>query len=353
MKFYRHKSIFSRGVFMKISVIVPIYKVEKYLEKCIKSIINQTFSDLEIILVDDGSPDNCPHICDDFARQDSRITVIHKENGGLVSARQAGLEKAQGELVAFVDGDDWIEPDMYERAVCALDKTGADIAITQFYYSYPDKEIKSEYKLKKEFYTKEDIKNEIIPSMLFTGKYYDFGIYPNCWTKIIRRSLLEKHLPSVDKRIKMGEDAAFTYACIMEAKSLCFVDDALYHYIINYDSMTKKYDPALNDIFLLPYNALLNASRRLGADLSGQLPYYLLYLVNFVVRNEASPDNPKTKKEKNSAMKMLINNESVQECMKNADLKILPLHTRLLVLFFKAKSVCLLNFYKAIIRRFL
>ena len=109
-----------------ISVIVPIYKVEKYLRKCVNSIINQTYKDLEIILVDDGSPDNCGQICDEYAEQDSRIIVVHQKNAGLSAARNAGLEKISGEYVAFVDSDDTIEPQMYETLL-AMIKNGQEI----------------------------------------------------------------------------------------------------------------------------------------------------------------------------------------------------------------------------------
>lgn len=100
-----------------ISVIVPVYKVEQYLERCVNSVINQTYQNLDIILVDDGSPDRCGEMCEEFAKQDSRIRVIHKENGGLSSARNAGLDAMQGEYVGFVDSDDWIEPDMYKNMI--------------------------------------------------------------------------------------------------------------------------------------------------------------------------------------------------------------------------------------------
>ena len=99
---------------MKISVVIPIYNVEKYIERCIDSVLNQTYMNLEIILVDDGSPDRCGEICDNYAQIDKRIRVIHKENGGLSSARNAGLRIATGDYISFVDSDDWIEPHMYE-----------------------------------------------------------------------------------------------------------------------------------------------------------------------------------------------------------------------------------------------
>lgn len=105
-----------------ISIIVPVYNSLKYLSKCVESILNQTYRDLEIILVDDGSAYLCGKACDEYAGQDSRIRVIHKENGGSTSARKAGLEIADGEFVGFVDGDDWIEPDYYEKMVLAQER---------------------------------------------------------------------------------------------------------------------------------------------------------------------------------------------------------------------------------------
>lgn len=113
---------------VKLSVIVPVCKVEPYLDKCISSIVNQTYKNLEIILVDDGSPDNCPAMCDAWAEKDNRIRVIHKPNGGLSDARNAGMSAATGELMAFVDSDDWIAPDMYEQLYRRLTEDGSDIA---------------------------------------------------------------------------------------------------------------------------------------------------------------------------------------------------------------------------------
>jgi len=112
----------------KISVIVPVYKVEPYLDKCVSSIVNQTYTNLEIILVDDGSPDSCPTMCDAWAEKDSRIRVIHKPNGGLSDARNAGIVVATGELMAFVDSDDWIASDMYEHLYQRLTEDDSDIA---------------------------------------------------------------------------------------------------------------------------------------------------------------------------------------------------------------------------------
>ena len=122
-----------------ISVIVPVYKVEPYLDKCISSIVNQTYRNLEIILVDDGSPDNCPAMCDKWAEKDSRIRVIHKTNGGLSDARNAGMAIATGELMTFVDSDDWIAPDMYEHLYQRLAEDNSDIAACGVQMVWEDK----------------------------------------------------------------------------------------------------------------------------------------------------------------------------------------------------------------------
>lgn len=129
----------------KISVIVPIYNVEKYLERCIQSIIKQTYKNLEIILVNDGSTDNCARICEEYAQRDSRIKVIHKKNGGLADARNKGLEIATGEYIGFIDSDDYIEEDMYEYLYSLLQENNADISICGKYLVYEDGEIKSKY----------------------------------------------------------------------------------------------------------------------------------------------------------------------------------------------------------------
>lgn len=111
-----------------ISIIIPIYKVEKFLDRCVESVVNQTYSNLEIILVDDGSPDNCPYMCDEWAEKDSRIKVIHKLNGGLSDARNEGLKSSTGKYVGFVDSDDWIAPEMYERLLQSIIIEHSDIA---------------------------------------------------------------------------------------------------------------------------------------------------------------------------------------------------------------------------------
>ena len=124
-----------------LSIIIPIYNVEPYLRCCLNSILVQTFPSWEAVLVDDGSKDNCGKICDEYAAMDSRFRVIHKENGGLTSARNSGLAMASGEWVMHLDGDDWIEPEMLELLLRKGEETGADIVMGDFLFAYPDRDV--------------------------------------------------------------------------------------------------------------------------------------------------------------------------------------------------------------------
>lgn len=339
---------------MKISIIVPIYKIEEYIKQCVDSIIAQSYTDLEIILVDDGSPDNCPKICDKYAEKDSRVKVLHKQNGGLMSARQAGLKIATGEYVGFVDGDDWIEPNMYEKFANLIDKYNPDMAMCEFLYSYPESDEKSSQLPEKEFYDKTALENEIYPKLLFKPPYYNFGINPCCWSKIFKKELLENNLYNVTEKIKIGEDAAFTYPCLLQVKSLAYCGEYLYHYRINQNSMTKSYDKNMEDTIMIPYEILKKAfSKYNGFELDKQLEYFLLSLINGIVRNEANPKNKKSIKDKKATFKKFTTNEDVVNAAKSIDYSILPLHTKLYAKSLALKSPNLLYLYSLLLRRFL
>lgn len=330
-----------------ISIIVPVYNVEKYLNKCIESIINQTYRNLEIILVDDGSPDKCPEICDSYAQKDGRIKVIHQKNEGLINARKSGLEIAQGEYIGFVDGDDWIEPEMYEMFAKQIEKYSPDMVLSDFYYDNGKELSNSEQLFDREYYDKEDLKNFIYPKMLFSGTYYKFGVNPCCWSKIYKKELIKKNLPLVDGRIKMGEDAAFTYPCLIDAQSAATIKKPCYHYISNPESMTKSYDKNLKNIIFLPYNRVKEKSIEAGIDLGHQTDYYLIFLANYLLRNEIISDNYK------SGVKFLLINQNIINAALAVKLSVLPIHTKLLVTALKLKSSTLLYVYANILKRFI
>ncbi|MGN1433981.1 MAG: glycosyltransferase [Ruminococcus sp.] len=222
-----------------ISIIVPVYKIEDLLPECIESLINQTYKDIEIILVDDGSPDRCPEICDDYAKKDDRIKVIHKSNEGLVSARKAGLQIAKGEYIGYVDGDDWVEPEMYEELVNIISQYNPDIVAAGFKKDIGNTVSIKINSVKSGLYTKEDLKNYIIPNMLFIDGVNQPGIYTYVWNKVFKKSLLYDNQMNVDNDIFLGEDAACVYPTILNAESIYITDTCYYHYRQRADSMLK------------------------------------------------------------------------------------------------------------------
>lgn len=218
-----------------ISVIVPIYKVEAYLDECVQSIVDQTYPHLEIILVDDGSPDSCGSMCDEWAKRDARIKVIHKPNGGLSDARNAGLEIASGDYIAFVDSDDWIEPGMYEKMLSALVKEEADICACRILSCFPDRRAAwgcPSYRV---------TDPEQTLAML-----YDDAAYPvSALNKLYRRELWEQLRFPVGK---ICEDAFTTYRLIHSAERIVQLPEALYCYRIRPESiMTSRFSPKRMD----------------------------------------------------------------------------------------------------------
>lgn len=206
----------------KISVIVPVYKVEPYLRKCLDSIVNQTYENLEIILVDDGSPDNCGAICDEYAARDGRVKVIHQENGGVSSARNAGLDIATGEWVAWVDPDDWIEPDMFQYLLQNAQRQRADIvACGVFEHGEGTCNILS-------------CEKELLQSGgEYTTRMIEQELLPSCWNKISRKSLW---MGLCFPNIRIGEDLWVTCLLTERAERVLRLPEAKYHYVHHEES---------------------------------------------------------------------------------------------------------------------
>lgn len=200
----------------KVSIIVPVYNVEKYLEECLESLKNQTYTNLEIILCDDESPDRCPQICEEYAKQDARFKVLHKKNGGAASARNAGLEVATGDYIGFVDSDDIVKEEYIDCLVKSIEDYNADIAVCSFYDMYISRE--DAVKMEKEgIYSTE----QYLERFLWDWKC---GLI---WNKLFRIELVQ------NIRFAEGhiiDDEFFTYQLVMEAKKVVVEDTPLYRY---------------------------------------------------------------------------------------------------------------------------
>lgn len=213
-----------------ISVIVPVYKVEQFLDRCIQSIINQTYKNLEIILVDDGSPDCCPEICDFWAKKDCRIKVIHKNNGGLSSARNAGLAVCKGEFIAFLDSDDWIEQDMYEILYRACAENDVLMSVCGRYDEYEHSRESLEGRCPQ---AQEIISYKTMLPKMFIGENYDSAV----GDKLFHRSLWDE-ICFPDGEIY--EDLAVMYRVVINAQRIATCDVPLYHYYHRSNSITTS-----------------------------------------------------------------------------------------------------------------
>lgn len=207
-----------------ISVIVPVYKVEPYLRRCLDSIVNQSYANLQILLVDDGSPDSCGAICDEYADRDSRIQVIHKQNGGLSSARNAALERSIGDWIAYVDSDDWIEQDMFAYLLQNAEEAGADVAVCGHYEDYRNRSLKVGV----------DCPLTLDATAGIEQLLLDREIHNYVWDKLWKRELME------GIRFPEGrnfEDISTSYRAFEKAGRILCLPEAKYHYIQRSDSI--------------------------------------------------------------------------------------------------------------------
>ena len=220
------------------SVIIPVYNVEKYIEECVNSILNQSYLNYEIILVDDGSPDGCPQICDRLEAQNNCIKVIHKDNGGVSSARMQGAMVANGEYILCVDGDDWLSENCLSEIAEILEKMNVDMVCHGL--SCCDSEgnnIELLYSQKQGYYRREDIEREIFPTLVHGSDATYF--IPSLCGKAIRKELFLENAIS-NKRAVLGEDGACVIPCVFHSQSIYIINKGLYCYRFNSDSVTKS-----------------------------------------------------------------------------------------------------------------
>ena len=225
-----------------VSVIIPIYKVSNYLDACIQSVLSQTYTNLEIIMVDDGSPDDCPSKCDQWAKQDSRIKVLHKTNGGLSSARNAGLDIATGKYIYFLDGDDSIKPHLIETCVQHMDNDFDMIAFT-FDSVHSDRVEKQRGCVSYGIHSVDTPEDRF--SFLLEILLYKIGW--EAWSRMFSRDLIEKyHLRFADNRVIFAEDLFFCLCYCAHSRKIMCIPDSLYLYAIREDSIMGRDSVKLN-----------------------------------------------------------------------------------------------------------
>lgn len=290
-----------------VSIIVPVYKVEKYLDRCVESLVNQTYKNIEIILVDDGSPDNCPEMCDAWAHKDSRIVVIHKENGGLSDARNKALDIINGEYVFFVDSDDFISNNAIDTLLCIAIQENSSVVISERLISFSDKILQNnEYT--KNYYTVDSYK--ALEVVFCKNTRWE------AWGTLYRSELFNKvRFPFG----KIYEDISTFPKILLESERVTFVDIAIYYYFLRPDSIMRgneyivKYDliDAVNEI----WSTICNTSN--------------IHLINAKagVLNELSSRIHFARKDKNRNIKFI--NDGVRFLKKN------------IIVIFKSNKICI------------
>lgn len=303
---------------MLLSVVVPIYNAEKYLKECIDSIINQTFRDFEIILVDDGSEDNSGTICDEYAARDSRVRVVHIEHRGVIYARKTGVAHAVGEYITFVDADDWIDKDMYEAM---LSHKEADVIICGMIRETDAGSLLLPNYVEEGLYDKKKLKESFYPEMLFSFEHCEPAVRPSLCNKVIKREILKKINFDVDDSIVFGEDVLISYPSMLVADKIYVRREGFYHYRQNFNSVTNVYDEKLLEKFLLLHDEVKAQFDKLGFDEKSQLAGYVAQFSMECVRKELL-QNPCSLKKKMKSVKDYLNDTRIQTALEVACKKI-------------------------------
>lgn len=274
-----------------ISIIVPVYNAEKHLHRCIDSILDQRFKEFEAVLVNDGSSDNSGKICDDYSLKDSRIKVIHKTNGGASSARNAGMEAAEGDYIGFVDADDWIETDMYSAMYSKALEHDVDLVLSDHRRVTADHSYVVTQPIREGFYDKEALINEYYHCLLMR-KAIDYPPTISNWACLFRMKLLRDNNIWYDTQTKYNEDFLFGAKAAYHANSFYYLKNHFnYNFVLNLDSTTNVYSP---DKWLINLHVYREAKAYFGAaadyDFSDQLRTVIIFFAFNAINEIAKSD---------------------------------------------------------------
>lgn len=327
----------------KVSIIVPVYNVEPYIHRCMKSLINQTLKDIEIILVDDESPDNCGKICEEYARKDKRIKVIHKKNQGLGLARNSGLKVATGEYVAFVDSDDYVALDMYEKMYLRAKSENADTCFCSYNVEYCDGTKKVQNILtKKDIYIEDEVVNNILFEMLGVEpapkmeKFFVFSV----WRAIYSRDILSRNnITFCSEREFISEDIIFHLDYLPYSKKIVIEKDALYNYWQNNESLTKEYRKDRFNKNKILYFEILRKVKKLGIYelVNSRVDNSFIDSTRYCIMEEVRYSNENGYSVALRNIKNICEDSTIQEVIERYPIARLPIKFKIFSTFIKYK----------------
>ncbi|WP_296878365.1 glycosyltransferase [Thomasclavelia sp.] len=319
------------NTYKKISVIVPIYNAEKYLFTCLNSIVNQSYSNLEIILIDDGSIDNSLNICNEFAAKDKRIKVIHKDNQGVSAARNDGIEYSSGYYIAFVDSDDYLELDMYERMMKINNQYDCDIVMCDCYKENNEKKEIFTHSIREGFYNHDMLVKEYFPTLLMTNSV-DYPPTISNWVCLFKRKVIIKHKIRYKAGMRFSEDLLFGSQFMYYANSFYYMkNQCLYHYVLNENSVTHTYYKDKWKIMKQLYLAIDDFFRKVTEyDFQREIDLSLLYIVYHCIGNiKNSLEDRKIKK---CESMNILNDKYVKDMFKRIKINSLDINWKLKVI---------------------
>ena len=338
-----------------ISIIVPVYNVSKYLDRCMQSLINQTYRNIEIIMIDDGSPDDCGIKCDQYAANDSRIKVIHKKNKGLGLARNSGMDVAKGKYIAFIDSDDYVEAEMIERLYFRMEAGNADTAFCRYYDTATDgKDSLAKETFQKKIYIGDEVK-EVLLGMIGAECGYpgDVEIGMSVWRGLYSRDIIkENEIRFPSEREYISEDIIFHIQYLLKAKRVVVEDSPNYHYCDNGSSLTKSYKA---ERFKMEKKLLKKECEELDKNYTQEEYRQRLYKaflgrVRRCIAQEVNINSEKKMSVQN--IKCICRDETVQKIMDEFDSSSLNISKRLVNFFIKYKlTLALIVVFKIINKR--
>ena len=337
---------------IKISVIVPIYNAEKYLELCLDSIVNQTLKDIEIILIDDGSTDGSAEICKKYL-SDSRVTYYHKENEGLAAARDDGMLRATGEYVGFVDADDWLKPEMYEKMYIAAKSNDSDVVFCNCQQN------KNGYIFTPEMpdgpHDREYILNNILPKTLayISNRGSKQSIRWCNWLRIYKTETLKKHNIRFDRRLRRSQDLQLTYEATLVAQNYYYIEEPLYHNRVVSDSLSRGYTKNMWPLYTYLIEILYKDTENFKEmDLMDQMHLRAFFFATDCIENEMKPLCPNNKKTKIKLIEEIMNDPICERFYGHIPVDELnPLYRKYYELIHKKKAAKILSFTKNYHRR--
>ena len=336
----------------KVSVIVPIYNAEKFLEQCLDSIVNQTLKDIEIILIDDGSKDRSAEICKKYLF-DSRVSYYHKENEGLAAARDDGMMRANGEYIGFVDSDDWIKPYMYEKMYNAAKTNDSDIVFCNCQENAYGHIFIPE--MTEGSYSRNEIKENILSKTLaYVGKNGSKRAirWSNC-LRIYKAETLKKNAIKFDRRLRRSQDLQLTYEATLVAQNYYYIGEPLYHNRVVLDSLSRGYTKNMWPLYTYLIDILYKDTENFKEmDLMDQMHLRAFFFATDCIENEMKPLCPNDKKTKIRLIEEIMNDPICERFYGHIPVdKLNPLYRKYYELIHDKKAARILSFTKSYRRR--